>query len=405
MKYSEVGGYGSVPQKKHRGLVIVIVLFLVVLLVVGGIFYYKLKYSKNSIQLLFDTVYNYLDSYIENNDYDSLTGTFSMQMKFQSTDETETEIFNIFNKLDFSGNYGVDYNKNIMSLDFSSNYDDKDLIDMSIYTEYGRAYIYLNGLYDKYIDTSVDDYSALFERNLDDYKTVINRIRRTMNESLKDDYFTVEKVTVDSEKLTKTTLDLTGNNYQEWNKNFTKMLLKDEVYLESYAKILDKDIEYVKKELNDALEDEKDYEGEKIVLYTKKNRIVKFEMSNSEERIVVKNSDNKYDYELYENGVEIASGTTKVNMNDNGSKILFSYYDNEEQLGMEITIDISVKTNGEVEKKDVTNSISSEKISEDDIISIYNKLMENEGVVKIIEEVSKLIGYDDSNSSLPMITG
>ena len=403
MKYSEVGGYGSVPQKKHRGLVIVIVLFLVVLLVVGGIFYYKLKYSKNSIQLLFDTVYNYLDSYIENNDYDSLTGTFSMQMKFQSTDETE--IFNIFNKLDFSGNYGVDYNKNIMSLDFSSNYDDKDLIDMSIYTEYGRAYIYLNGLYDKYIDTSVDDYSALFERNLDDYKTVINRIRRTMNESLKDDYFTVEKVTVDSEKLTKTTLDLTGNNYQEWNKNFTKMLLKDEVYLESYAKILDKDIEYVKKELNDALEDEKDYEGEKIVLYTKKNRIVKFEMSNSEERIVVKNSDNKYDYELYENGVEIASGTTKVNMNDNGSKILFSYYDNEEQLGMEITIDISVKTNGEVEKIDVTNSISSEKISEDDIISIYNKLMENEGVVKIIEEVSKLIGYDDSNSSLPMITG
>ena len=405
MKYSEVGGYGSVPQKKHRGLVIVIVLFLVVLLVVGGIFYYKLKYSKNSIQLLFDTVYNYLDSYIENNDYDSLTGTFSMQMKFQSTDETETEIFNIFNKLDFSGNYGVDYNKNIMSLDFSSNYDDKDLIDMSIYTEYGRAYIYLNGLYDKYIDTSVDDYSALFERNLDDYKTVINRIRRTMNESLKDDYFTVEKVTVDSEKLTKTTLDLTGNNYQEWNKNFTKMLLKDEVYLESYAIILDKDIEYVKKELNDALEDEKDYEGEKIVLYTKKNRIVKFEMSNSEERIVVKNSDNKYDYELYENGVEIASGTTKVDMKKKSSKILFSYYDNEEQLGMEITIDISVKTNGEVEKKDVTNSISSEKISEDDIISIYNKLMENEGVVKIIEEVSKLIGYDDSNSSLPMITG
>ena len=403
MKYSEVGGYGSVPQKKHRGLVIVIVLFLVVLLVVGGIFYYKLKYSKNSIQLLFDAVYDYLEIYIENGDYDSLTGTFSMQMKFQSTDETE--IFNIFNKLDFSGNYGVDYNKNIMSLDFSSNYDDKDLIDMSIYTEYGRAYIYLNGLYDKYIDTSVDDYSALFERNLDDYKTVINRIRRTMNESLKDDYFTVEKVTVDSEKLTKTTLDLTGNNYQEWNKNFTKMLLKDEVYLESYAKILDKDIEYVKKELNDALEDEKDYEGEKIVLYTKKNRIVKFEMSNSEDRIVIKNNDDKYEYELYNNGVEIASGTVKVNMNDNGSKILFSYYDNEEQLGMEITIDISVKTNGEVEKKDVTNSISSEKISEDDIISIYNKLMENEGVVKIIEEVSKLIGYDDSNSSLPMITG
>ena len=77
--------------------------------------------------------------------------------------------------------------------------------------------------------------------------------------------------------------------------------------------------------------------------------------------IVVKNSDNKYDYELYENGVEIASGTTKVDMKKKSSKILFSYYDNEEELGMEITIEISVKTNGEVEKKDVTNSISSER--------------------------------------------
>ena len=69
-------------------------------------------------------------------------------------------------------------------------------------------------------------------------------------------------------------------------------------------------------------------------------------MSNSEERIVVKNSDNKYDYELYENGVEIASGTTKVDMKKKSSKILFSYYDNEEELGMEITIDISVKIVG-----------------------------------------------------------
>ena len=46
---------------------------------------------------------------------------------------------------------------------------------------------------------------------------------------------------------------------------------------------------------------------------------------------------------------------------------------------------------------DVTNSISSEKITEDDIMAIYSKLLENEGIVKIIDEISKLSNAEDED--------
>jgi hypothetical protein len=102
---------------------------------------------------------------------------------------------------------------------------------------------------------------------------------------------------------------------------------------------------------------------------------------------------------LYENGLEFASGTLKFDKKDTVS---FSYYDNEEKLGFLFTFSLLIEKNGKVDNKDVSNSISSEKISEDDVMSIYNKLIGNEGVVKIIEELSKLINND---SSLPMLVG
>ena len=398
MMYGQEDGYGSVPKKKGHGFVIGIILFLIILLVTGSLFYYKL-YSKNSIELLLNATYEYLENAIGNSDYDSIVCTFSVQMKLQSADESENEIFSLFNKLDFSGKYGIDWDKGIMNFELKSDYDDKDLIDMSIYTEYGRAYIYLNNLYDKYIDTSVDNYSELFDRNLDDLRNIVIGVRRAMNGSLKDEYFTVEKVTVDGEKLIKTTLDLTNENYQEWNKNFTHLLLDNEIYLDSYAKIFDLDVEDIKKEVKNALEEEKDYEGEKYIVYTKNLEFVKIELSSPENRVVIKNNNDEYEYELYENGLEFASGTLKFDKKDTVS---FSYYDNEEELGFLFTFSLLIEKNGKVDNKDVSNSISSEKISEDDVMSIYNKLMGNEGIVKIIEELSKLINND---SSLPMIVG
>lgn len=400
MKYSKVGGYGSVPTKKRGGLIVGILLFLVVLLVLGGLFYYKLVYSKNSIQVLLNGVFDYLDTSLEDNDYDHFTGNFSLEMKMQGEDSSDNELYNILNQVSLSGSYGIDYNQNIMSLDFYSDYGDEDLINMNVYTEYGKGYVYLEGLYDKYIESSINNYSDLFEKNTDDYKNILIGLKKAINGSLKDEYFTKEKVTIDSKKLTKTTLDLTGNNYQEYYKSFTSILLKDKNFLESFAKVTKQEVKEVEEELQSSLEED---DGGKIILYTDRFKFVKIDITSSDGRLVIIDDNGKYSYKLYDGEVEIVSGVVSIKTEDNENIILFSYYDNEELVGVEFTIKSSINKDGKVERKDVSNAVNYNNLSDDEIMSIYFKLMDNKGIVKIIEKIPSLyVNEDDEN--IPIIT-
>lgn len=403
MKYGQEGGYGSVPKRKRGGLIVVIILFLVAL-GIGGFYCYKQFFAKNAMEVLIDSMFNYLEASIEESDFDSVAYDFEVQMNLQSSNAEDNEVLAIFNKLDFSGSYGVDFKQNIMNVDFRSNYDDKDLLDFSVYTEYGRGYIYLDGLYDKYIDTSIDNYSEIFERNIDDYKYLVSGVKKALDGSIKDEYYKLEKVSIDGEKLEKITLDLTGDNYQEWNNNFTNILLNDSNFMESYAKVFDIKLEEAKKELKDMLEEDKDYDGEEYILYMKGLEFVKFELISEDNRIVVSASGkDKYDYQLFGNGTEYGSGSVKMASKDNES-MKISYYDNGENFGVEFKFKVSTKKNISVDRKDVTNSISIDNISDDDVASIYSKLMENEGIVKIIEEVSTLFGYDDNGEDSFIVT-
>lgn len=407
MLYGRDGGYGSVPRKKNLGLIIGILMVLVVLVVVGGIFLYKTLNSKNSIQMYLDMAFDYLESSVDNNDYDSVTGNFSIEMNLQEIDNIENyQLYEMFNKIKISGNYEVDYSSNIMNIGLGADYDNKKLMDIDIYTAYGKAYIYLVDLYDRYIEESLDNYSDLFERNTDDQKNVIVGLKRAFDGSLKEEYYTEEKVTVDSRKLTKTVLNLTGENYLEFYKDFSDILLDDKEFLESFAEIFGTDVDKVKAELS---YDEDKFEGTdglKLVLYTDKFAFVKLEMLVSDDmgRIVVEKVNEAYEYVMYDDGVEILSGVVKVVNDDNSSNVSFSFYVPEEKMGIEFILESSFELNGKVQVKDVTNSVSLDKITDDELMDIYNKLIENEGVVEIIQEVSDLIGQTDYNDSLSIVT-
>lgn len=400
MMYGQDGGYGSVPKKKKTGLVVGIIIFIVLLLG-GGFFCYKMFFAKNSIEILLDSAFKGLEMYITNSDYNSMTGDFSVSMKFNSTDEETNQVFGIFNKLDLTGSYGVDYDKNIISFDLESNYDDKDLIDMNFYTEYGKGYIYLDGLYDKYIDMPIEGYSEMFNRDITDSRNIIVGLKKAINESLKDEYFIIEK----EDGITKTTLDLTGDNNKNFSKDFTDSLLNNKAYLESYAKVFDKDIEEVKEEIKELYEVDTDYEGEKYILYTKGVQFVKFEGISSNIKFIVNYNKGIYNYEFYEDEELQFSGNVEFGVKNKQIKVLFSFYDVVEEFGFEIDLTESTKINGKVEPKDVSNSISIEKLSDFDLLSIYGNLMKNEGANKIIQEFTKIMISGEDSLGLPMIIG
>ena len=397
MMYGQEGGYGSVPKKKKTGLILGILIFIS-LIIGGGFFVYKRYFAKNSIEVLLDKTFSAIEMAISEADYNSAVMDFSASMKFNSADEEVSQVFKIFNKIDFIGSYGIDFDRNVMTMDLDANYDDKDLLDVDFYSEYGRGYFYLDGLYDKYIDMPIEGYSELFERDTTNSRNIITGIKKAIMESLKDEYYIIEK----DNGITKTILDLSGDNGKNFSKDFSDSLLNNKVYIESYAKVFDKNEEETKEEIKDIFVSDSEDGGEKYILYTKGINFVKAEIISVEDKLVVKSDNNTYKYEYYEKDVLMFSGNVKITGKKNNYKFLVSFYDEVEKVGFEIEVDEKIEINGTLESKDISNSISFEKLSEDDIMSIYNKLMENEGVKKIIDEVSKMAGFgegiDDSSS-------
>ena len=391
MMYGQEGGYGSVPKKKKTGLILGIILFLVVV-IVGGFYAYKTYFAKNSIEILLDKAFSGVEMAVVESDYDSAVMDFSASMKFNSADDETNQIFSIFNKIDFNGSYGIDFDKNVMSMDLETNYDDKDLVDIDFYSEYGRGYFYFDGLYDKYIDMPIEGYSELFKRDTTDTRNLIVGLKKAIMESLKDEYYIIEK---EGNGITKTTLDLSGDDYKTFSNDVRKSLLNNKVFLDSLGNVLEMSDDEVRKEFEESIEEESNVN---FILYTKGTKFIKFELVEDDDKLVIKNDNNTYKYEYYEKDILMFSGDVKVTINNNDYKFLISYYDEEEKVGFEIEVDEKIEINGEVEAKDISNSISYEKISDDDLVAIGSKLMENEGVVKIIDEVSKMINYDEGSN-------
>ena len=389
MMYGQEGGYGSVPKKSKTGLILGIMLLLVII-VCGGFFVYKRYFAKNSIEILLDKAFSAIEMEIIESDYDSVVMDFSASMKFNSADEEVTQVFNIFNKIDFSGSYGIDFDRNIMSMDLDANYDDKDLLDVEFYSEYGRGYFYLGGLYDKYIDMPIEGYSELFEQDTTATRNLIVGLRKAIMESLKDEYFIVEK----EDGITKNTLDLTGDNNKSFSNDIKLSLLNNKVFIDSYSNVFDMTEDEVKNEISNFLDEEGNI---KFILYTKGVKFVKIEILEDKDKLVINNDNNTYKYELYESDVLLFSGNVKVTMNNNNYRFLVTFYDEEEKVGFELEVDEKIEINGTLESKDISNSISFEKMSDDDLMAIGNKLLENEGIKKIIDEISKMISYDEDN--------
>lgn len=380
--------YDNKLNNNRHKLVGGIVLFLVVLCISCGLLYYRFIYSRNGIQMLLDMAFDYVETYFINND--SIVGTFDLGMEVNSNNK---EVYNILNNLDVNGSYGIDYKNKIMNLDISSKYDNEELIDFNVYADNGRSYLYLNEVYDKYIDISNEEYGSYLDKNISDYKSILSSFMIAFSDSVKEEYFKVEKEFVDGKKLKKTSLALTGDNYQEWINNFIGMLLNDKDFLEDCANVFDLTVEDIKIRLENILE--YNYDGFELVIYTNRLKFVKLEVISDDDKVIVSKNNDEYVYDIYNNDVNVISGTVKVISKENNNIILISYYDKDRELDMDITINTFIELNGKVERRDVSNSILVEDINGFDMLVMYGKFIKKGGAVKLIGELPGLIGQID----------
>lgn len=370
-------------KKVNRGNVAPVVVVILVIIALGALLFFGGRYylsSRNNIKILVDNYFNYLEENIVNTNSESGSLKFSVK---GDTNGDNGKVFKILNNLDFTINYDIDYKNDIVNLDLNTNYYGDKLIDMNTYIENNTLYFYSGDLYNKYIEYKIDKDGNGEKVTKEDIKILVDGIKNAISESLKDEYFTKSNEKVDGKMLNKVELNLSDSNTKSIYEDIINCLLRNDSFIDSAAKLMGKNRDEIKELFNDELNNIKDeeYTDTTISLYTKFTKFVMLEIKDDNDKLTIKKEDNIYSYKL--EGSESYNGTIEVNSNDENYNIIIKDNNN-----LEIKISGNFNKNTEVVKKDVSNSVIIDEITENEMEEIFDKVSKNKAFKRIYEDIT-----------------
>ena len=373
-------------KSANRGSIAPIVVVIFVIIALLGLAFFGGKYylaSRNNIKIFMNDYFNKLEDNIGKNN--STSGSLSLNVNGDTTDKEE-KIFKILNNLDFSMNYGIDTKENITNIDISTNYYGDKLININTYIEDNNIYLSSSDLYSKYIkiENKKEDNSEKKSMTNDDYKVIINSISTAVSESLKEEYFTKNWVKLDGKSVNKVELLLNNNNIKIINEN----IKNNNNFIDSFGKLIGKKTMEVKELLDKEIKEvnSNEYSDIKISLYTKITKFVKLEITSGEDKIAVKSNDKGYSFEIVDSeDNNTYNGTIKINNNSDSTTYNVNVKDSN---NLEIKINNTINKTTKIEKKDVSNSVLLEDITEKEYEDIINKISNNKAFNKIYEDIS-----------------
>lgn len=377
-------------RNANRGSIAPVVVVIFVIIALLGLAFFGGKYylaSRNNIKIFMNDYFNKLEDNIGKNN--STSGSLSLNVNGDTTDKEE-KIFKILNNLDFSMNYGIDTKENITNIDISTNYYGDKLININTYIEDNNIYLSSSDLYSKYIkiENKKEDNSEKKSMTNDDYKVIINSISTAVSESLKEEYFTKNWVKLDGKSVNKVELLLNNNNIKIINENIINNLKNNNNFIDSFGKLIGKKTMEVKELLDKEIKEvnSNEYSDIKISLYTKITKFVKLEITSGEDKIVVKSNDKGYSLKYVDSeDNNTYNGTIKINNNSDSTTYNVNVKDSN---NLEIKINNTINKTTKIEKKDVSNSILLEDITEKEYEDIINKISNNKAFNKIYEDIS-----------------
>lgn len=377
-------------RNANRGSIAPVVVVIFVIIALLGLAFFGGKYylaSRNNIKIFMNDYFNELEENIGKNN--STSGSLSLNVNGDTTDK-EKKIFKILNNLDFSMNYGIDTKENITNIDISTNYYGDKLININTYIEDNNIYLSSSDLYSKYIkiENKKEDNSEKKSMTNDDYKVIINSISTAVSESLKEEYFTKNWVKLDGKSVNKVELLLNNNNIKIINENIINNLKNNNNFIDSFGKLIGRKTMEVKELLDKEIKEvnSNEYSDIKISLYTKITKFVKLEITSGEDKIVVKSNDKRYSFEIVDSeDNNTYNGTIEINNNSDSTTYNVNVKDSN---NLEIKINNTINKTTKIEKKDVSNSVLLEDITEKEYEDIINKISNNKAFNKIYEDIS-----------------
>lgn len=376
-------------RKASRGnaapiiIVILVIVALAVLAFFGGKYYLS---SKNSIKIFIDTSLNKLENNIASSG--TTSGDLTININGDTTSK-EGKIFKILNNLDLNITYDIDTKENITDVNIKTNYYSDELVDANIYIEDGNIYLYLNELYSKYIKYNYKkDNSNSNKISNEDYKIIVSSIRTALNESLKEEYFTKSWTKVNGKSVNKVELLLDDKNIKIINENIINNLKNNNKFISSFSRIINKEETEVKKLLDNEVKkiNNNKYLDTKISLYTSITKFVMLEVSNKNVQATINSNDNGFVYKVADKeNNNTYNGTFKIDIKDDN--ITYSNITKDDS-SLEMNFSGTIKHNTKIEKKNVSNNILLEDITDREYKEILSKIFNNKAFKRISEDIS-----------------
>lgn len=414
--------------KSRIPIVIASILIIVVLAFVGVAGYIFVNSPKKMFSSIINKAYETYNSVIASDALNatSISTEFDLKTNVKTSDEDMGPIINILNKLSVKGKTQIDYKNKLMSLNFGSTYDNKEVVNVDAYLKDEKIYVLLKDIYEKYISEDVSGINEVFETYdyVEDIKIIFDEVVNAVNNSLKDEYFTSERVkmNVDGKESTvnKVTLLLNYENTKALAIDLLSYLQASNQFVESYSKITESNKSDIINDLQDEINTIKnDTNGDdsiiKIILYTKgfSNEFVGLEIitESEDENVNISVINDKKDTftllfkENYKDTEEVLNGSVEIINNKynftitNEEMVVKGSLVNENNKfdidvnyifeGNEIGLDLYylINYNEKVTIPNLTNSVNFESITDEEGMNILNSLMEKEGVKDLMAEI------------------
>lgn len=391
----------NVKKPKKKGLIIggiIAAVVIIALVLVYFLVFAKPQYIFNSaIDRIFKT---------ESKKCDSIKVETKIAASIETEDSSMQEQLEEVQKYALKLGTQMDFEKKQEIVDLGLEYDKEAVADARVYYNDEEIYAYFEGLFDKYIKVDMDEeqkeaIEAIFdtatsEEQSKNSKKAMKIVRDELKAQIKEyGEFEKEKATIDvgdkEKRVTKTTLTLSEKDLCKVVSSMCSNLADNDKFLDCFEKSPKDALKEMAEKIKDVDADSKS--NIKISIYTKgllNNLVaVDVEVYSAEEEQTVTISVVKEDKDLYSYNVSVKATGTKMDVIKGKIETEKDKDSKDEQSGrttitaevaeigkLKLIVDYSVEYNQGIDKIDTSNSINMTELTEEDMQSIMEKLME-----------------------------
>lgn len=367
---------------KEKKKVIIIVASILAIAIIAGLVYFLVirgKGAKEFYESLLTDYSSAIEKQASNND--KASGT--MNLSFETTGNDET--MKLLNDIELAINYGVNNKDGEMVFNLDSTYQNKELLKGTFVLKEDKAYFNIDGVTDNYLYTELEGLNLNNNQSENAIK-MLNGIVDATKGALKEEYFSEEK----EDGMKTYILSLNNEQFQSFITDVVNSLKNNAEFINSVKNIYSLDDKEVTELLDELVSDAKKGTTDiKVTSYVKGDKankvIIAMNVDDEKGEIVLSNiTDESLDFKV--SGEDEITGN--IIIKEEKDKNIFDI--NIKVAEMTVKLSTTSEFGKQIEVPDLSKSKNANNMSEEDMMKLYTKILENEGLVSLMTAINGL---------------